>query len=600
MPNEIDKGGRPNSVVEYFRRIVAVFEAIIPISTPNDGQAHVALPVRTSVYIVVLTGTISLCIYGGLMMAFQINLHGAVLNAPVIRDILEPSGGQPLRPLHSFDVERSAEPIDLPKDPRFDDSYPLRPDQWLEVLKRLGLVNVDLSIEQVSTLGADVKPAKDLIDHLRLATDGQSLATITPLHLLTRLAVLLDGADNASGDKDGDSAACYEEAIAQVIAGYPGRWGALAKHVQGKDVGNNGTCRFLIGQDMGSPPSIFPYLLTFWNNVPSQTDIVRTLFEGVGAVVGNHPADKEPGNSPKIISAETLLAEQFGRQLLGAAMTTPDVRGAKLWLDMLVGLPQAILNWFFIMLMAFVCIRMVLFAQMRKEIKAITDWLVRPEVRAQLSEESAELRSSQAALVAAGLERLQRGEAKARVPSGSHELEASSGAPPTQVALNNATADEAALAPMLPIKGIRRDSLVALMAEKAIRRLIVGTAQPELFREFCIARRAMVDESAWVLRYLARALPALGFVGTILGILFALAGADAIVRASTQAERVAAMAGVTGPLAFAFSHTFMALTAGLIAGFFIDRQTARERLALFSYEETLVEAIDVAERIAKP
>lgn len=577
MPNEIGHGQRPNPFVQWLEGIVPAFRSSLPPPARKDGRAHVALPARKSVYIVILTGIVSLCIYGGLMMAFQTNLHRAVLNTPVIRDILEPSSGQPLRPQETFKVERSAEPSDVPPDPRFDDGYPLRPDQWLEVLKRLGLVAPDRSIGEyeVSKPSAEVAPVKDLIDGLILAAkdsapNGASLAAITPLRLLARLAVLLDGANNDSGGVNGDAALCYEQAIAQVIAGYPGRWKAMAKHVRGEDA--NPACRFLPGQDMGGAPFFFPYLLTFRNDVPSQTDIVRTLFEGVRALVGDHPAS----NPSKSISAETLLAEQFGRQLLSAAMTSPDVRGTRLWLDMLVGLPQAILNWFFIMLLTFVFVRMALFGRMRKEIKAITEWLALPEVRTKLGEASAGLRSCQAALLAAGLERLQSGD------------------------LTNATPHEAALAPVLRIKDIRRDSLVALMAEKAIRRLIVGTPQPELFREFCVARRAMVDESAWVLRYLARALPALGFVGTILGILLALDGADAIVRASTQAERVSAMSGVTGPLAFAFSHTFIALTAGLITGFFIDRQTARERLALFSYEETLVEAIDVAERIAKP
>jgi hypothetical protein len=69
----------------------------------------------------------------------------------------------------------------------------------------------------------------------------------------------------------------------------------------------------------------------------------------------------------------------------------------------------------------------------------------------------------------------------------------------------------------------------------------------------------------------------LHFVGTILGILFALNGADGIVRASTQAERISAM-----------------------AGFLIDRETAQERLSLLAYEETLIEKIDLAERESNP
>jgi hypothetical protein len=49
------------------------------------------------------------------------------------------------------------------------------------------------------------------------------------------------------------------------------------------------------------------------------------------------------------------------------------------------------------------------------------------------------------------------------------------------------------------------------------------------------------------------------------------------VRASTQAERISAM-----------------------AGFLIDRETAQERLSLLAYEETLIEKIDLAERESNP
>lgn len=129
-----------------------------------------------------------------------------------------------------------------------------------------------------------------------------------------------------------------------------------------------------------------------------------------------------------------------------------------------------------------------------------------------------------------------------------------------------------------------------------VLKLDAAAAEISAILQFCSTRRTMVDESAWFLRYLARALPALGFVGTILGILFALRGADGIVSATSQAERVAAMAAVTAPLAFAFSHTFIALVFGLITGFIVDRQTALERIALFSFEETLIEKIDSAER----
>jgi hypothetical protein len=283
-------------------------------------------------------------------------------------------------------------------------------------------------------------------------------------------------------------------------------------------------------------------------------------------------------------------------------MTTADVQRPKLWLDMLVGFPQAVLNWFIVMLLAFVVARMIQLRTMRQEIRVMSRWLDRPENWKALMEPDPKKRARSAEIMATKLDTLhleghepplksQLSQARTQnAGEGSGAADAESGG--TKGTAEAQTGQKAGWGD----GSIRKHALIVLMAEKAIRRLIVGDAQPELFREFCAARRAMVDESAWFLRYLSRALPALGFVGTILGILFALYGADGIVRASTQAERISAMAAVTGPLAFAFSHTFIALLGGLITGFLIDRETARERLALLAYEEALIEKIDLAER----
>jgi hypothetical protein len=588
-------------------------------SVPEEGSAHVALSVRSSLIIAVGSLIFSTLLYAILMHHFQSQLRIAIETTPVVRDILDPALGLPLRPMPGFGVSREWVVPTESAITDFDDHYPLTASRWLEVLKRLGLVEADNSITLYlgSVSNEEYQPTQALIGKLQDATQGQSLGQITPLALLTQLATELDKAAATSGTTKGLSAPCWASALSQVMAGFPGRWKVLADGVgagraaakSGASQGTGAECPWNANGEFARQPSFLRYTMFFDNETPNEATLARTLLEGTGALNAGHvEADlPKPGTridhlqilqkatvstrspatttatSPIVPNKTTILAEQFARQLLGATMTTADVRRPKLWLDALVGAPQAILNWFFFMLLAFVIARMMLLRKMRQEIRLMTAWLDMPSNKTALKESAPKKRANGAERMAAELEQLQRG----------------GGTPPPRAG-DRAAHDLAVFLGQKDPKwdDIRRHSLIVLMAEKAIRRLIVGEAQPELFREFCAARRAMVDESAWLLRYMARALPALGFVGTILGILFALNGADGIVRASNQAERISAMAAVTGPLAFAFSHTFIALLAGLITGFWIDRETAQERLSLLEYEESLIEKIDLAERDA--
>jgi hypothetical protein len=609
-------------------------------SVPEDGSAHVALSVRSSLIIAVGSLIFSMLLYAILMHHFQSQLRTAIETTPVVRDILDPALGLPLRPMPGFGVSREWETTE-PAITDFDDHYPLTASQWLEVLKRLGLVEADNSITLYlgSVSNEEYQPTQALIGKLQDATQGESLGQITPLALLSRLATELDKAGTTSGTSKGLSAPCWASALSQVMAGFPGRWKVLADGVragraaakEGISQGTGAECPWNANGEFAVQPSFLRYTIFFDNETPNEATLARTLLEGTGALNAGHveadlpetgtPIDhlqilqkaassaRSPATTPAPVvpSKTTILAEQFARQLLGATMTTADVRRPKLWLDALVGAPQAVLNWFFFMLLAFVIGRMTLLRKMRQEIRLMTAWLDLPKNKTALKESAPKKRANGAERMAAELEQLQRGQESesqlrsTQAPSSAATAEHGVvGARPPQQAGNRAAHDLAVFFGQKDPKwdDIRRHSLIVLMAEKAIRRLIVGEAQPELFREFCAARRAMVDESAWLLRYMARALPALGFVGTILGILFALNGADGIVRASNQAERISAMAAVTGPLAFAFSHTFIALLAGLITGFWIDRETAQERLSLLAYEESLIEKIDLAERDA--
>lgn len=93
--------------------------------------------------------------------------------------------------------------------------------------------------------------------------------------------------------------------------------------------------------------------------------------------------------------------------------------------------------------------------------------------------------------------------------------------------------------------------------------------------------------SRWALTWAMRALPAIGFIGTVRGILFALRDAGDIFAAPTGAAQAAAISSIGAQLGVAFTTTLIALVAGLALGWWDDRQTQRE-LALIERIETNV------------
>lgn len=142
--------------------------------------------------------------------------------------------------------------------------------------------------------------------------------------------------------------------------------------------------------------------------------------------------------------------------------------------------------------------------------------------------------------------------------------------------------------------GVRADSVVLYMAEKAVRRIVLRPRSPELFRQTCDAINAEVERSGWVLRYAARALPAIGFIGTVRGIMVALPAAQNLFGTSGPAQ-IAALNGVIEPLGLAFATTLIALVAGLITGLYGDWEVAQEQVLLSRIEEALIDRIDPAE-----
>lgn len=67
----------------------------------------------------------------------------------------------------------------------------------------------------------------------------------------------------------------------------------------------------------------------------------------------------------------------------------------------------------------------------------------------------------------------------------------------------------------------------------------------------------------WPVRFAISTLPAIGFIGTVRGILLSLSNADAIVWASSLADRADAISTLSGSLGLAFATTMIALVIGV-------------------------------------
>ncbi len=92
-------------------------------------------------------------------------------------------------------------------------------------------------------------------------------------------------------------------------------------------------------------------------------------------------------------------------------------------------------------------------------------------------------------------------------------------------------------------------------------------------REMCESRSDRLDSELSIIRYIAWAIPSVGFIGTVRGIGAALAQAHQAVSGD--------ITGVTQSLGVAFNSTFIALVISIVLMFFIHQiQLMQERLTL--------------------
>ncbi|MDF1671583.1 MAG: MotA/TolQ/ExbB proton channel family protein [Roseovarius sp.] len=73
-----------------------------------------------------------------------------------------------------------------------------------------------------------------------------------------------------------------------------------------------------------------------------------------------------------------------------------------------------------------------------------------------------------------------------------------------------------------------------------------------------------VLSARWPMRLAITTLPAIGFIGTVRGIMKSLTGADSIVWASTSSERAQAISALSADLGLAFATTMLALMFGVL------------------------------------
>ena len=92
----------------------------------------------------------------------------------------------------------------------------------------------------------------------------------------------------------------------------------------------------------------------------------------------------------------------------------------------------------------------------------------------------------------------------------------------------------------------------------------------------------------WPVRFAIATLPAIGFIGTVRGILLSLANADQIVWARSVVERADAITSLAGNLGLAFATTMIALLFGVVISFLSaieGRYEERTELVLFRDKE---------------
>jgi biopolymer transport protein ExbB/TolQ len=98
-------------------------------------------------------------------------------------------------------------------------------------------------------------------------------------------------------------------------------------------------------------------------------------------------------------------------------------------------------------------------------------------------------------------------------------------------------------------------------------------------------REELMSQGAWV-RFVVFAIPAIGFVGTVLGISQALGDADKVLSEPTDTLKIAAIQAMTTKLAVAFDTTLVSLLLGIVLNLLVESAGRLQERNLFAiYDE---------------
>ncbi|MCY4040689.1 MAG: MotA/TolQ/ExbB proton channel family protein [Gammaproteobacteria bacterium] len=115
-------------------------------------------------------------------------------------------------------------------------------------------------------------------------------------------------------------------------------------------------------------------------------------------------------------------------------------------------------------------------------------------------------------------------------------------------------------------------ALMAALSRFASTRNITDVS--ESVRSICESEAERLDSELAMVRYIAWAIPSIGFIGTVRGIGQALGRVDEVVQKGD-------ISGVTASLGIAFNSTFIALLISILVMFFVYQlQLVQERLVL--------------------
>ena len=121
-----------------------------------------------------------------------------------------------------------------------------------------------------------------------------------------------------------------------------------------------------------------------------------------------------------------------------------------------------------------------------------------------------------------------------------------------------------------------RSANKAINADKKAMELKILARTLAIGGEGAEREREALNRGRVLLQWGLATIPAIGFIGTVRGILEALAKTGDVVWANDRLERAEAIAGLAGELGLAFSTTFFALLASIIFGLIVILARVRE------------------------